>query len=199
MLELEEIRAQRAGRSGVRIRRRRRPDPDVAATQGREVLAELLPVKCNGVDRRGELTLGDSHEYGDAIEPFDNPHIDELILAYMRTFLTVPDLTIAARWHGTYVKHPTAAYVVARLAPQTLAVTGVEGDRALIEKAPPRKDRVDLNAAIREVIELARGEATKNDVSMRTQLADGLPLVLGDRVQLQQVVLNLTLNAVEAG
>jgi FAD dependent oxidoreductase TIGR03364 len=76
---------------------------------------------------RGELTLGDSHEYGDAIEPFDNPRIDELILAYLKTFLTVPDLTVAARWHGTYVKHPTAAYVVARPAPRTLAVTGVGG------------------------------------------------------------------------
>jgi FAD dependent oxidoreductase TIGR03364 len=76
---------------------------------------------------QGELTLGDSHEYGDAIEPFDNPRIDELILAYLQTFLKVPDLTIAARWHGTYVKHPTAAYVVARLTPQTLAVTGVGG------------------------------------------------------------------------
>jgi FAD dependent oxidoreductase TIGR03364 len=76
---------------------------------------------------RGELILGDSHEYGDAIEPFDNPRIDELILAYLNTFLTIPDLTIAARWHGIYVKHPTAAYVVARPAPQVLAVTGVGG------------------------------------------------------------------------
>jgi FAD dependent oxidoreductase TIGR03364 len=78
-------------------------------------------------NERGELTLGDSHEYGDAIEPFDNPRIDELILAYLRIFLTIPDLTIAARWHGIYVKHPTAAYVVARPTPQTLAVTGVGG------------------------------------------------------------------------
>jgi FAD dependent oxidoreductase TIGR03364 len=78
-------------------------------------------------NERGELTLGDSHEYGDAIEPFDNPQIDELILAYLRTFLTIPNLTIAARWHGIYVKHPTAAYVVARPTPDTLAVTGVGG------------------------------------------------------------------------
>jgi FAD dependent oxidoreductase TIGR03364 len=76
---------------------------------------------------RGELTLGDSHEYGDTIEPFDNPRIDELILAYLKTFLTIPDLTIAARWHGTHVKHPSAAYVVAHPAPRTLAVTGVGG------------------------------------------------------------------------
>jgi FAD dependent oxidoreductase TIGR03364 len=76
---------------------------------------------------RGELTLGDSHEYGDAIGPFDDPRIDELILAYLETFLRVPALTIAARWHGVYVKHPSAAYVVAHPNPQTLAVTGVGG------------------------------------------------------------------------
>jgi FAD dependent oxidoreductase TIGR03364 len=76
---------------------------------------------------QGELTLGDSHEYGDAIVPFDNPHIDELILTYLKTFLHVPNLTIAARWHGIYIKHPTAAYVVARLNDRTLAVTGVGG------------------------------------------------------------------------
>jgi PAS domain S-box-containing protein len=70
--------------------------------------------------------------------------------------------------------------------------------RALIQKAPPRQDHVNLNAAILEVIELARGEAMKNDVSMRTQLADGVPFILGDRVQLQQVVLNLVINAIEA-
>lgn len=75
----------------------------------------------------GELTLGDSHVYGDAIGPFDDPHIDELVLTYLKTFLTIPALTIAARWHGTYVKHPTEAYVVARPAPHTLAVTGVGG------------------------------------------------------------------------
>jgi FAD dependent oxidoreductase TIGR03364 len=75
----------------------------------------------------GELILGDSHEYGDAIEPFDKPRIDELILAYLKTFLMVPDLTITARWHGIYVKHPTSAYIVARPTPQTLAVTGVGG------------------------------------------------------------------------
>jgi signal transduction histidine kinase len=51
---------------------------------------------------------------------------------------------------------------------------------------------------IREVIELTRGEAEKNGVSVRTQLADGLPLIQGDRVQLQQVILNLIVNAVQA-
>lgn len=76
---------------------------------------------------RGELILGDSHEYGDAIDPFDNPRIDELILGYLQTFLMIPNLTVASRWHGIYVKHPTAAYVVARPALGVLAVTGLGG------------------------------------------------------------------------
>jgi C4-dicarboxylate-specific signal transduction histidine kinase len=70
--------------------------------------------------------------------------------------------------------------------------------RELIKKAPPRKDRVDMNEAIREVIELTRGEAVKNGASVRTALGEGLPLIEGDRVQLQQVVLNLIVNAVQA-
>ena len=70
--------------------------------------------------------------------------------------------------------------------------------RDLIKKAPAREDRVDINAAIREVIELTRSEATKNGVLVRTELAESLPLVRGDRVELQQVILNLVLNAVEA-
>ena len=70
--------------------------------------------------------------------------------------------------------------------------------RALVKKAPQRKDRLEINGAIREVIELTRGEAQKNGVAVRTQLADGLPLIQGDRVQLQQVILNLIVNAVQA-
>lgn len=70
--------------------------------------------------------------------------------------------------------------------------------RALIRKSPPRKDCLEINGAIRDVIELIRGEAVKHHVLVRTELADGLPPVMGDRVQLQQVLLNLTLNAIEA-
>jgi NO-binding membrane sensor protein with MHYT domain len=70
--------------------------------------------------------------------------------------------------------------------------------RTLIKKEPLRKDALELNEAIVEVIALTRGEVMKNDVSVQTQLAEGLPLIQGDRVQLQQVVLNLIINAVEA-
>jgi C4-dicarboxylate-specific signal transduction histidine kinase len=70
--------------------------------------------------------------------------------------------------------------------------------RELIRKTPPRMDWVDMNEAIREVIELTRGEAVKNGASVQTALGAGLPLVKGDRVQFQQVVLNLIVNAFQA-
>jgi C4-dicarboxylate-specific signal transduction histidine kinase len=70
--------------------------------------------------------------------------------------------------------------------------------RALIKKAPPRKGDVEINEAILEVIALTHGEFVKNGVSLQTQLAADLPLVQGDKVQLQQVILNLIVNAVEA-
>jgi len=70
--------------------------------------------------------------------------------------------------------------------------------RDLLKKAPPRKDRVEINGAIREVIELTYSEAVKNGVSVQTQFAESLPLIQGDRVQLQQVMLNLIINAIQA-
>ncbi|MBV9519419.1 MAG: AAA family ATPase [Hyphomicrobiales bacterium] len=70
--------------------------------------------------------------------------------------------------------------------------------REHIKKAPPRKARFDLNEAIDEVIVLAGSVILKNGVSVETRLAEGFLPVQGDRVQLQQVVLNLILNAVEA-
>jgi C4-dicarboxylate-specific signal transduction histidine kinase len=70
--------------------------------------------------------------------------------------------------------------------------------RALIKKAPARKDAVEINDAILEVIALTRTEAANNSVSVRTQLAEGLSCVHGDRVQLQQILLNLIINAIEA-
>jgi PAS domain S-box-containing protein len=67
-----------------------------------------------------------------------------------------------------------------------------------IKKAPPRKHRFDLNEAINEVIVLARSAIAENGVSVQTRLPAGLTPVEGDRVQLQQVILNLVLNAAEA-
>jgi signal transduction histidine kinase len=70
--------------------------------------------------------------------------------------------------------------------------------RSLIRKESPRKDAFALNEAIVELIALTRDEMMKNNVWVQTQLAEDLPLIEGDRVQLQQVILNLIINAVEA-
>jgi C4-dicarboxylate-specific signal transduction histidine kinase len=70
--------------------------------------------------------------------------------------------------------------------------------RALIKKAPARKDAVEINDAILEAVALTRTEAANNSVPVRTQLAEDLPRVEGDRVQLLQVLLNLIINAIEA-
>jgi PAS domain S-box-containing protein len=74
----------------------------------------------------------------------------------------------------------------------------IERFREHIKKAPPQKEHFDLNEAINEVIVLARGAITKNEVSVRARITEGPLPVEGDRVQLQQVVVNLILNAVEA-
>src|SRR5262249_33746250 len=74
----------------------------------------------------------------------------------------------------------------------------VDRIRDQIRKAPPRKARFDLNAAIDEVIVLARSAIIRNGVSVQSRLADRLLPVHGDRVQLQQVLMNLILNAAEA-
>jgi signal transduction histidine kinase len=74
----------------------------------------------------------------------------------------------------------------------------VERVRALIKKVPARKDAVAIDDAILEVIALTRTEAVNNGVSVRTQFAEGFPRVQGDRVQLQQVMLNLIVNAIQA-
>jgi signal transduction histidine kinase len=74
----------------------------------------------------------------------------------------------------------------------------IAGIRALVKKAPQRKHGVTINDAVQEVVALTHSEAMQSRVSVRTQLAAGLPLIEGDRVQLQQVMLNLIINAVEA-
>jgi signal transduction histidine kinase len=70
--------------------------------------------------------------------------------------------------------------------------------RSLVKKAPPRNDLVDLNEVIVEVLALAQSEARRHHVSLKRELKNDLPPVRGDRVQLQQVILNLIINGLEA-
>jgi len=65
-------------------------------------------------NRLGEVVLGDSHEYGDEISPFDKTQIDELILRELRPLVNLKDWTIAERWAGIYAKHASDAQFVAQ-------------------------------------------------------------------------------------
>jgi len=64
---------------------------------------------------------------------------------------------------------------------------------SLLKKEPPRMEKLDINGAILEVISLIHSEVVKNGVTVRTELAESLPSILGDRVQLQQVILNISI------
>jgi signal transduction histidine kinase len=70
--------------------------------------------------------------------------------------------------------------------------------RALFKKAPAAQERVAVNPMIQEVLALIQPELRTNRVSLQTQFADELPVVIGDKIQLQQVILNLVVNAIEA-
>lgn len=70
--------------------------------------------------------------------------------------------------------------------------------RGLVARSAPSRDRIDLIEAITDVLELVRSEIRKSQILLRTELASDLPLVIGDRVQVQQVILNLIMNAIEA-
>ena len=70
--------------------------------------------------------------------------------------------------------------------------------RSLTKKAPPQKDWLDVNETIHEVITLARSEIQRSNIALETQLSQQVPIILADRVQLQQVILNLMMNAIEA-
>jgi signal transduction histidine kinase len=70
--------------------------------------------------------------------------------------------------------------------------------RALVKKSPARNDLIDLNEVILEVLAIAQSETRRSHVSLKRELPNHLPAVSGDRVQLQQVILNLIINGLEA-
>jgi signal transduction histidine kinase len=146
----------------------------------REMQSELA--HANRVATMGQLTASITHEVNQPIGAARN----NLTAALNFSDRTPPDLMEVREALACAVKEiDRASTVVGRI-------------RALMQKEPTRRDSVNVNEAVCEVMELTYGEALKNGVSVRTQLADGLPLIQGDRVQLQQVILNLILNAVQA-
>lgn len=75
----------------------------------------------------GAITIGDSHEYGLAVDIFNKSEIDRLILDYLRGFLHLPQPEIAQHWHGVYARHPEADYIVMNPQPGVRVVSGVGG------------------------------------------------------------------------
>jgi C4-dicarboxylate-specific signal transduction histidine kinase len=145
-----------------------------------KVQAELAHF--NRVETMGQLTGSIAHE------------INQPIAA------TVTNAEAALRWLRT--KPPDLNEVNEALA-EIVADGKRAGDiisriRSLTRKPPLLSTRFDLNEAILDVIALIRGEVLRHRVSLQTQLAWGLPPIEGERIQLQQVMLNLILNAVEA-
>jgi len=70
--------------------------------------------------------------------------------------------------------------------------------RSFYKKSPPQRESVDVNGIVHEILALLRGEATRYPIAMRAELTTDLPKIMADRVQLQQVFMNLALNAIEA-
>ena len=146
----------------------------------REAQAELA--HANRVATMGQLTASIAHEVNQPIAA--NVINAQAALRWLTA--ERPDLEEVRQALGRIVENANrAGAVIGRI-------------RTLIKKAPPRSDSVAINDAIREVIELTHGETVKNGVSVRTELVDGLPPVEGDRVELQQVIINLVVNAIEA-
>jgi PAS domain S-box-containing protein len=175
-----------AGEEGVAFvldrTERKRAEAEARESERRHREMEMELVHANRAATMGQLTASIAHEVNQPIAAA----LTNAETALLWLERDEPDLDEARQALGRIVKDMNrAGDVIWRI-------------RALIKKAPTRQDRVEINGAIREVIELTHGETAKSDISVRTRLADGLSLIHGDRVQLQQVILNLVINAVEA-
>jgi PAS domain S-box-containing protein len=136
----------------------------------------------NRVTTMGQLTASIAHEVNQPIAG------------------VVTNAYAALRWLG---RHPPDLKEVRQSLNSIVKDSNRAGDvidriRALVKKTPPRQDQLEINEAILEVIEVTRSELLQNGVALRTELAKDVPLVRGDRIQLQQIILNLIMNAVEA-
>jgi PAS domain S-box-containing protein len=166
----------------IDVTERKRAEAEVRDSERRYREAQLELAHANRVATLGQLTASITHEMNQPI----TAAVTYASAARRLLSAESPDLHEVDDVLSLIVKEGNrAGEVVGRI-------------RALIKKAPARKDAVEINDAVLEVIALTRAEAANHSVSVRTKLAEGLPLVQGDRVQLQQVLLNLIINAIEA-
>jgi PAS domain S-box-containing protein len=177
---------ERGGNEGVAfvvdLTERKRAEAEARENQRRYGEVQMQLAHANRLATMGQLTASIAHEVNQPITAaVTNAH------AGLRWLLAQPpELTEARRALERIVKDGNrAGDVIARI-------------REIIKKAPPRSDRLKLNEAIQEIIDLTRAEAAKTGVLVGTELARGLPPIRGDRVKLQQVILNLIVNAFEA-
>ena len=161
---------------------RKRAEAEAREGERRYRDAQMDLVHANRLATMGQLTASIAHEVNQPIAAVvTNAH------AALR-WLTAqpPDLGEARQALGRIVSDGNrAGEVINRI-------------RGMIQKTPPRKESLDVNQSIREVMALAGGEAMEGRVAVHAQLGEGLPLIQADRIQLQQVILNLIVNAVEA-
>jgi C4-dicarboxylate-specific signal transduction histidine kinase len=161
---------------------RKRAEAEARESERRLREMQMEVAHSNRVATMGQLTASIAHEVNQPIAAA----VTNAQAALRWLAVRPPDLDEARQALDSIVKDANrAGDVIGRI-------------RDIVKKAPPRKDRVDINEAIREVIELTRGEAAKQGAVVQTAFGEGLPLIEGDRVQLQQVVLNLIVNAVQA-
>jgi PAS domain S-box-containing protein len=161
---------------------RKRAETEARESERRYRETQMELAHANRVTAMGQLTASIAHE------------VNQPITA------AVINAEAALRWLGIEPLNLEKVREVLGLVVEDGTRAGhiIGGIRALIRKVPPRQTCLDINEAIREVIALTHGEAVKTGVSVRTDLADDLPLICGDRVQLQQVIMNLVINAIEA-
>jgi C4-dicarboxylate-specific signal transduction histidine kinase len=146
----------------------------------REAQAELARV--SRVTTMGELTASLAHEVNQPIAAA----VTNANTCLRWLTRDQPDLEEAREAASRIVKDATrAAGIISRV-------------RLLFKKSTPQRELVDVNEAIREMIVLLRSEATRYNITVRMELAGDLPLIMGDRVQLQQVLMNLIVNSIDA-
>ena len=168
--------------TGTDVTALRTAEADARENEQRYRKAELELAHANRVAAMGQLTASITHEVNQPI----TAAVTYALAA--RRFLSAepPNFREVDNALSLVVKEGNRAGEV------------VDRIRALIKKAPARKDAVAINDAILEVIALTRTEAANNCVSVRTQFAESMPRAQGDRVQLQQVMLNLIVNAIQS-
>lgn len=152
----------------------------VNLTERRRVEAELA--HANRVATMGELTASIAHE------------VNQPLAALLTNAET------AVRW---LTRQPADLEKVRQSIDRTIgdgrrAADIVSRIREFSKKTPVKKGDMEINEAILEIMTLARAAISEHGVSLKMQLSDGLPRISGDRIQLQQVILNLTMNAIEA-